>query len=91
MGDYHRVYPFRVRDILIPTETVGYVYAVISKRDTNFTDIGQGQNISQRLDLHNRGHGTIDTTCIVQHPYALAGLISSVELDICVRLALEQK
>ncbi len=74
--DYHRIYPFRVRDILIPTETVVYVYTIISKCYTNFTYIGESLNISQRLSIHNSGHGAVDTACITRHPYALAGLIS---------------
>jgi hypothetical protein len=76
--------------MLIPTETVGYVYILISKRDGNFTYIGQTKNISQRLDAHNRGHGAIDTAPIERRPYALAGLISSVGLDASVRMRLEQ-
>ena len=91
LTDYHRDYPFRIRDILIPTESVGFVYIIISKSDPNFTYIGQTQNISQRLDSHNRGHGAIDTACIERRPYALAGLISSVGLDASVRMAVEQK
>ena len=77
--------------MLIPTETVGYVYILISTRDGNFTYIGQSKNISQRLDAHNRGHGAINTTPIELHPYALAGLISSVGLDASVRMGLEQR
>ncbi len=64
LTDYHRDYPFTIRDILIPTESVGFVYIIISKSNPNFTYIGQTQNISQRLDSHNRGHGAIDTACI---------------------------
>ncbi len=89
--DYHCIYPFRVRDILIPTETVGYVYIIISKRDTNFTYISKTLNISQRLSIHNSGHGAVDTACITHRPCALAGLISGVGLEKNVRLALEQK
>ncbi len=61
--------------MLIPTETVGYVYILIPTRDGNFTYIGQSKNISQRLDAHNRGHGAIHTAPIEPRPYALAGLI----------------
>jgi hypothetical protein len=88
--DYHRVYPFKVRDILIPTETVGYVYIIISKCDTNFNYIGESLNISQRLSIHNSGHSAVDTACITCRPYAQAGLISCVGLEKNVRLALEQ-
>ena len=88
--DYHHIYPFRVRDILIPTETVVYVYIIISKSNTNFNYIGKTMNISQRLSIHNSAHGAVDTACITRRPYALAGLISCVELEKNVRLALEQ-
>ena len=88
--DYHRIYPFRVRDILIPTETVGYVYIIISKSDTNFNYIGETMNISQRLSIHNSGHGAVDTACITHRLYALAGLISCVGLEKNVRMALKQ-
>ncbi len=91
LTDYHRDYPFRIRDILIPTESVGFVYIIISKSDLNFTYIGQTLNISQRLDSHNRVHGSIDTACIERRPYSLAGLISSVGLDASIRIAFEQK
>jgi len=87
---YHHIYPFRVRDILIPTETVGYVYIIISKCDTNFTYTGESLNISQRLSIHNSGHGAVDTACITRCPYALAGLISCVGLEKNARLTLEQ-
>jgi predicted GIY-YIG superfamily endonuclease len=90
-SDFHRVNPFRVRDILIPTKSVGYVYIIIPKSNTNFTYIGQTKNISQRLDIHNRSHGAVDTAVIERRPYALAGLISSVGLDNSVGMALEQK
>ncbi len=46
--DYHHMYLFRVRDILTSTETIGYIYIIISKCDTNFTYIGKSLNISQR-------------------------------------------
>ncbi len=75
---------------MIPTETVGYVYIIIFKCDTNFTYIGKSLNISQRLSFHNSGHGAVDTACITHHLYALAGLISCVGLEKNVRLALEQ-
>jgi predicted GIY-YIG superfamily endonuclease len=75
---------------LIPTETVGYVYIIISKSDTNFNYIGETMNISQRLSIHNSGHGAVDTACITRRPYALAGLISCVGLEKNIRLALEQ-
>ena len=91
LTDYHRIYPFRVRDILIPTETIVYVYIIISKCDTNFTYIGKSLNISQRLSIHNSGHGAVDIPCITRCPYALACLISCVGLEKNVRLALEQK
>jgi hypothetical protein len=79
LTDYHCVYPFRVKDMLIPTETIGYVYMVISKRDANLTYIGETQNISQRFNQHNSGHAaSSDTTPIKLCPYALAGHISSV-------------
>jgi hypothetical protein len=75
---------------LIPTETIGYVYIIISKCDTNFTYIGESLNISQRLAIHNSGHGAVDTACVSRRPYALAGLISCVGLEKNVRLGLEQ-
>jgi hypothetical protein len=90
LTDYHHICPFRVRDILIPTETIGYIYIIISKCDTNFTYIGKSLNISQRLSIHNSGHSAVDTTCITRCLYALAGLISCVGLEKNVRLALEQ-
>jgi hypothetical protein len=92
LTDYHRVYPFRFKDMLIPTEMVGYVYMVISKRDANFTYIGESHNISQRFNQHNKGHAaSSDATPTDLHPYALTGLISSLGLVRSVRLALEQK
>ena len=75
---------------MIPTESVGYVYIIISKCDTNYTYIGESMNISQRLSNQNSGHGAVDTACITRRPYALAGLISCVGLEKNVRLALEQ-
>jgi hypothetical protein len=90
LTDYHCIYPFRVKDILIPTETVGYIYIIISKCGTNFTYIGKSLNISQRLSIHNSGHSAVDTACITRCPCALAGFISCVRLEKNARLALEQ-
>jgi hypothetical protein len=93
LTDYHHIYPFRVKvkDMLIPTETAGYVYIIISKRDANFTYIGETQNISQRFNQDNSGHAvSSDASPINLCPYALAGLISSVGLVRSVRLALER-
>ncbi len=74
---------------MIPTETIGYIYIIISKCDTNFTFISESLNISQRLSIHNSGQGAVDTACITHPPYALAGPISCVGSETNVRLALE--
>eukprot|EP00957_Ditylum_brightwellii_P066472 5046553-Ditylum_brightwellii.AAC.1 len=71
--EYPEVFPYRVCDIPLPSDNTGYVYFLISCRDTGRTYIGQTINISRRLTEHNSGYGADGTTNPIYRPYAVAG------------------
>lgn len=73
--DYPQVYPFRIQDITIPSDTLGYVYCLVSTKDRETIYIGQTKCLSQRLLKHNGGHGAKGTEDIRLRPWALAGFI----------------
>ena len=73
--EYPEVFPYRVCDIPLPSDNTGYVYFLISCRDTGRTYIGQTINISRRLTEHNSGYGADGTTNPIYRPYAVAGYI----------------
>ena len=66
--DYPEVYPFRLRDIMLPQDTTGFVYCLVSKRCMNQIYVGQTKCISQRLTQHNSGSGSHGTADIRYRP-----------------------
>lgn len=68
-------YPFSIRDAVLPSDSTGFVYILVSLVDPTFTYIGETQNIVQRLINHQSGHGAIGTATPGLRPFAVAGYI----------------
>ena len=60
---YADSFPYQTCDIQIPHGRTGYVYMLLSIRDTNRTYIGQGASLSDRLDKHNKGIVDLGALC----------------------------
>ena len=74
--DYDAVYPFRLNDgNIIPTDTTGFVYCLVSLRNHDKIYIGQTKCLSQRLIQHNSGDGSMSTQDIYNRPWAVASYI----------------
>lgn len=68
-------HPFRVCNIPLPQENVGYVYFLISCRDNSFTYIGKTGSLVNRLNNHNRGYGSMSTCIPTLRPFVIIGYI----------------
>ena len=90
--DYPEVYPFRLRDIVLPQDTTGFVYFLVSKRNINQVYIGQTKCISQRLAQHNNGSGSSGTTDIRYRPWGVAAYICGLShMSSIDRMSLERR
>jgi hypothetical protein len=84
--------PYRTCDIELPTDATGYVYMLVSVRDFDRDYIGQCENISRRLDEHNRGVGSLGTASAHYRPYFPAAYICGLShLDRQMREHLESR
>ncbi len=43
------VYPYRISDILLPLDSTGFVYMLVSVKDCSRTYVGQTENISKQI------------------------------------------
>ena len=69
------VYPYRISDISLPSDSTGFVYMLVSVKDCSRTYVGQMENISKRLYQHNKGWGAVGTADPQYRPYAVAAYI----------------
>jgi len=69
------VYPYRISDISLPSDSTGFVYMLVSVKDCSRTYVGQTENISKRLYQHNKGWGAVGTADPQYRPYAVAAYI----------------
>ena len=42
-------YPFNIRYAVLPSDSTGYIYVLISKNNEDFTYIGETENLRQRF------------------------------------------
>jgi predicted GIY-YIG superfamily endonuclease len=89
--DYTTHYPFTISNIPIPREDGGYVYILISVRDTQQIYIGSTGNLAIRFRSHNSGSGSNSTNDHMLRPWALAGYISGLPSDSGILCQYEQK
>ena len=87
------LYPFTLRgSSVLPTDSTGYVYLLISFRNRHFTYIGQTENIVQRFRQHQSGRGAVGTERVEDQPFAIACYITGlVHYTKAQRMGLEQQ
>ena len=56
-------FPWRIADQWLPTSNSGFVYLLVSTTHPEQCYVGTTQNISVRLNQHNRGFGAEGTAC----------------------------
>ena len=66
----------RATDAEIPCDDSGYAYILLSVRDRDTTYIGQTQNLTKRLDQHNRGIGAKQTRPEYLRPWSLLAYVT---------------
>ena len=89
---YSLYYPFQVRNAMIPSDSTGFVYILISRRNKNFTYIGETENLCQRITEHQTGHGAIGTANPMDRPFQIAGYVAGLKhLTETQRMGLENQ
>ena len=68
-------FPYRICDVILPQCNTGYVYMLLSMKDTNYTYIGKTLSIRRRIQEHNSGTGSTSTEPLHLRPYALFAYI----------------
>lgn len=72
---YPQVFPYEIRSIPIPCDISGFVYFLVSSRDGITVYVGETENLSQRMQAHNNGNGSLGTEDIRLRPWELKGYI----------------
>lgn len=86
------VYPYRISDISLPSDSTGFVYMLVSVKDCSRTYVGQTENISKRLYQHNKGWGAVGTADPQYRPYAVAAYICGMgHMERVEREGIEKK
>ena len=80
--NYTSTFPFRTCDIDLPDDPTGYLYILLSTKDTNRTYIGQCTRLKTRLNAHNKGGGSKGTRMLKYRPYCMAGYITGMTPNI---------
>ena len=83
-------WPYRLSDMTLPFCNTGFVYMLISTRDTSFTYIGQTINIGSRLNQHNSGYGSQTTTPLSLRPFRLFAYVCGFGGDRELRFQFEK-
>ena len=71
-----RYLPYNLRNTVIPTQSFGFVYLLMSLQDNNTTYIGQTENLAKRLTQHNKGYGAISTKNEKLRPWSVIAFIT---------------
>ena len=72
-------FPLEYNCIPIPRCNTGYVYFIVSTKDTSKSYIGQTMDLQKRLNQHNSGFGTDFTNNINLRPWILYAFIVGFE------------
>jgi GIY-YIG catalytic domain len=75
------LHPFRNIDVTIPSDTSGYVYILVSKREPSITYIGQTDDLTQRLRAHYAGRAAKQTSIEHLRPWGLLGFVAGFGFD----------
>ena len=73
--DQESIFPYQICDIQLPVCRTGFVYYLISCRDTSFMYIGTTKCICQRLNQNHCGHGSESTSPLELGLYAVFAYI----------------
>ena len=68
-------FPYRICDVSLPDCNTGYVYMLVSIKDSSFAYIGKTNSIRTRITQHNTGIGSTSTEPIHLRPFALYAYI----------------
>ena len=75
------LHPYRARDVCFPTDTTGYVYILISKRQPDVTYIGETKDLASRMHAHFRGYASRQTSIEHLRPWGLLAFVTGFEFD----------
>ena len=75
----YTAHPFSPEDIELPHTTSGFVYLLISLKDSNTTYVGETFNLRRRLKEHNEGYGSKQTLSPNLRPWGLYAYISGYQ------------
>ena len=85
-------FPFCVRDVALPQCRTGFVYMLLSLKDSSFAYIGETICIRERIISHNSGYGTIHGENISHlRPFALIAFICGFEGNTEMRKHIRSK
>jgi predicted GIY-YIG superfamily endonuclease len=73
--------PFRPIDVQLPQESSGYCYIILSLQNRKATYIGQTMSLVKRLNQHNRGTGSIQTSSYRLRPWSLIAFVCGFDSD----------
>ena len=84
-------FPLDFNCIPLPRCNTGYVYFLVSTKDTTKTYIGQTMDLIKRLNQHNTGYGTEFTRQINFRPWIIYAFISGFEKNRTLMLSVEHE
>ena len=89
--DFPENHPYELQFIVLPSDSTGYIYILISKNNEDFTYIGETENLRQRFRQHQSGHGAFGTSNPSDKPFYVAVYITGLaHFDTSQRMRLER-
>ena len=82
-------FPLDYNAIPIPRCNTGYVYFLVSSKDTTKTYIGQTMDLLKRINQHNSGYNTDFTNQIDLQPWLLYAFITGFDQNRTLMLSIE--
>mgnify|MGYP003340757998 CR=1 FL=1 len=82
-------FPLDYNCISIPRCNTGFVYFLVSTKDTSKTYIGQTMDLYKRINQHNSGYGTDFTNNIKLRPWIIYAFITGFEKNKTQMLSIE--
>ena len=76
--DFPENYPYELCFAVLPSDSTGYIYILISKNNEDFTYIGETENLRQRFRQHQSGHGAFGTSNPADKPFYVAAYITGL-------------
>ena len=84
-------FPFRIKDVSLPTCNTGFCYMLISTKDHSKNYIGQTNLLGKRLKQHNSGYGSVFTDDIQYRPWFLFAYVCGFSNDKSLMKYFEHK